>query len=566
MLRALLVSTTVMLWLLSPLGCGYEVAQTATRDPVATEVRETSCDEPLEELPEPPAWAQGTLQESPLVSTSYGAGQGPGLYIAARDAYRVYLNGALIYESRAPRTSDFIPLTLVPGDNALVVAVWAARGTPTALMQLDDLTESYLSDENWQVESSPRAGFAEPDYAPSASEPVTEHGRLGTHPGCDPSAPFPQVSLASWIGPRAGAGSNVVLRRSIRIAPVGFGEGAKGGGGASPSLVTTFEALEAAASTPNDAAVIFIPEGDYDFRRKGAEVSSRSACSSACTEDPTKAQYRLLPTGVDCADTPVTITTDERTLHLGSNKTIVGLGRGALLRGVSLDFGARKNIVLRNVALYDVNRTLQEAGDAIGMTGASDIWIDHVTTKWISDGLTDILESTRNVTLSWMHYDGANPADCRGRHTHASTIRGAGVTLHHCFFDHVDSRAPAAEDEDTLVHIFNGLVQDDESYGVGAACGAQVLLEGTAFRRVLSPTSRRECEGSAKSLISAENGSNLYLQDVGSHIGGDGREPNDEVFTPTYDYQLESADESWPRVLERAGVGGPWRRTLSIEP
>ncbi|HVY25643.1 MAG TPA: hypothetical protein VHB79_03800 [Polyangiaceae bacterium] len=557
---------SAIVMLLFACGCGREIAQTATRDPTATEELETSCLVPITDLPAAPAWASGKLEDTPLVATSYGAGEGPGLFITARDAYRVYLNGKLIRESRAPRKSDFVPLTLVPGDNTLAVAVWAAQGTPMALLQLDDLTESYVSDETWRAELAPQPGFAAPEYGGEGT-PAIVYGRLGGFPGCDPPAPFPQASVSSWVGPTTGSDSSVLLRRVVRIAPLGFGEKATGGGSAAPSVVTTYDELEALASGNDDPAVIFMPEGDYDFRRKGSEITSRLACVSACTEDATKLQYSLLPTGSTCATSQMMVSTEERRLQLGSNKTIVGLGRGAHVRGISLDFGSQKNIVLRNLAVYDVNRALQEGGDAIGMAGASDVWVDHVTAKWISDGLTDILEGTEGITLSWMHFDGANPADCRGRHTHASTLRGATITLHHCFFDHTDSHAPLVENPTARVHVFNDLVQDNDSYGVAAGCGAQVLLEGTAFRGVASPTLRRDCnDGTQPGLISAVAGTNLYLQDVGNHAGGDGKEPNDTVFTPTYDYEAEPAADSWPRVFERAGVGGPWRRTLSLEP
>lgn len=553
--------------LLVTLGCGREIAQTASRDPEATEQLETSCEEPLVELPAAPPWASAELVETPLVATSYGAGEGPGLFIAARDAYRVYLNGALIQESRAPRSADFVPLTLLPGENRLAIAVWAAKGTPAALLQLDDLSESYFSDEKWRLEPSPGPDFALATDGGNASEAASSYGRLGSLPGCDPPVPFPQASLAQWIGPRAGSGSSVVLQRVIHIAAIGFGEHASGGDSSPAGVATSFEELDALAGDPDAPAVIIIPEGDYDFRRKGDEVNERMACPTACTEDATKLRYRLLTSGESCAAPSVTIAMEERVLRVGSNKTIVGLGRGAHLRGLSLELGARSNIIVRNLALYDVNRTLQEGGDAIGMKDTRDVWLDHLTTKWIGDGLTDISAGTQGITLSWMHYDGANPADCRGRHTHASTISDASVTIHHSFFDHADSHAPLVQGALARVHVFDNFVQDNDGYGVGAACGAQVLLEGTSFRGVLTPTSRRDCgEATPTGLISAPAGSNLYLQDVGNHAGGDGQEPHDTVFEPAYDYDVEPAAQNWQRVLERAGVGGPWHRTLSIEP
>jgi pectate lyase len=549
------------------LACGRELAQTAYRDPGAEAGDATSCEEVVSELPAAPTWAPAGVSDSPLTSASYAGGDGPGLWISARDAYRVYLNGALLAESKAPRSADFIPLTLLPGENVLAIAVWAATGTPAALVQLDELSRSYVGDASWRVESTPRPGFAEPGYDAASSLAAIEHGRLGSLPGCDPLDGFPAASLARWIGPAIGEGQAAVLRQVIRVAPIGFGERASGGGASQPVLADTWAELEALAGEADAPATILIPEGAYDMRRQGDEIKPRLACPSFCSEEPEKPQYRLLTSSETCPVEQVMMPLDERKLRIGSNKTLVGLGRGAWLRGVSIDFGVRQNIVVRNLGLYDVNRALNEAGDALGFEGTSDVWVDHVSTKWISDGHTDISPGTRNVTLSWMRYDGAAAEACRGRHTHVSEISDATVTLDHVFFDHAGSHAPSVNDAAARVHILNGLVQDNAGYSVAAGCGAEVLLEGTTFRTVATPTARRSCgEPPLAGLISAPPGSNLYLLDVGKHAGGDGAEPRDDVFAPPYEYTVEPAGEASTAVFLRAGAGGPWALPISLDP
>jgi pectate lyase len=549
------------------LGCGRELAQTAYREPDPS-APVLSCTTPVSMLPPAPDWAGGEIASSALTSSDYAAGEGPGLWLSARDAYRVYLNGVLIAESPSARASRFIPLTLLPGDNALAIAIWAEHDTPAALVQLDELSQSYVSDASWRVETTPAAGFSSPDFVDSAWSTATDYGPLGSLPGCDPSEERPLSASPRWIGPAAGRGSSAVVRRTIRIAPEGFGEAATGGGAAEPVVASTWQELEKFATDSETPTTILLAEGLHDFRRQGDEISERDVCPSICSEDPSKTLYETLTPNETCPVAQVSKPRDERTLKLISNKTIVGLGRGAQVRGVSFAFGSQRNIVLRNVAIYDVNHALAEAGDALGFDGAGDIWIDHVTTKWISDGLTDITAGTHGVTLSWMHYDGTTPDACRGRHTHASTMTAASVTLHHSFFDHTDSHAPLVDRADARVHIFNNLIQDDDGYGVGAACSAQVLLEGTTFKTVTTPTARRSCsDDTTLGRISAPAGSNLYLSDVGKHTGGDGSEPHDALmFTPTYEYALEPASEAWPKVLARAGAGGPWALPLSLDP
>jgi pectate lyase len=549
---------------LSALGCGRDVAQTAFRE--ATAADEFSCEEPVTTNPTPPTWLTGEVETSPLVG-EYGTGDGPGLWITARDAYRVYLNGVAVHQSASPRSADFVPLSLLPGDNQLVVAVWAASGTPAALLQLDELSRSYVSGADWLVENSPTSRFAALDYDAGGAVSAAPLGRLGALPGCDPTAGFPLDSLAGWIGPLAGSGKSAVLRQTIRIAPIGLGQAATGGGTAAPVVVDTWEELEALATDPERAATILLREGVNDFRRKGDELNQRAVCPSACSDNPNKMLYTVLTSSETCPVTQIMKPLEERRLKLASNKTIVGLGRGAQIRGVSFNLGPIQNVVMRNLAIFDVNRGLVEAGDALGLDGCSDVWLDHLTTKWISDGLTDISPGTQNVTLSWMHYDGLMDEACRGHHTHASTISDASVTLHHSFFDHTDSHAPLVTDTEARVHIFNNLVQDDAGYGVASGCGAQVLLEGTTFRAVATPTVRRGCDDAPPfGLISTPQGSNLanLYFDSGKH-SGDGTEPHDEAFTPPYDYEPEPTADAWPRVQLRAGAGGPWKQPLSVD-
>jgi pectate lyase len=553
---------------LGALGCGRDVAQTAYREPTAAD--EFSCDEPVATAPTPPTWLTGGIEASPLVG-EYGPGEGPGLWLTARDAYRVYLNGVAVQQSARARSADFVPLTLLPGDNQLVVAVWAASGTPAALLQLDELSQSYVSGDDWRVETSPGSRFASLDYDAGGAVSASNLGRLGALPGCDPASGFPLDSLAGWIGPPAGSGNSAVLRKTIRIAPIGFGQAATGGGNTTPILVDTWEDFEALATDPETAATILLREGVHDFRRKGDDVNQRAVCPSTCSDDPTKMLYTVLTSSETCPVAQVMKPLEERRLSLASNKTIVGLGRGAQIRGVSFNLGPIQNVVLRNLAIFDVNRGLIEAGDALGLDRCSDVWLDHLTTKWISDGLTDISPGTKNVTLSWMHYDGLMDEACRGRHTHASTINDSSITLHHSFFDHTDSHAPLVSEAEARVHIFNGLIQDDAGYGVAASCGAQVLLEGTTFRAVMTPTARRDCDDMPPfGRISTPQGSNLanLYFDSGKHgggDGGDGTEPHDEVFDPPYDYQPEPTSEAWPRVQQRAGAGGPWKQQLSVD-
>jgi pectate lyase len=543
------------------LGCGREVVQTAERDP---SLASPECQSPgALVLPSDAAFGTGAEDPSPLVGGGYGASAGPGLFVTARDAFRVYLNGDLVVASAAPRAAQFVPLSLLPGDNALSVVVAAESGPPAALIQLDDLDRSYVSDTTFRASTGPAPGFMGAEYDDSSWPAASDFGPLGSLPGCDPMGDFPADSPARWIGPAPGSGSAAVLRKVIRVAPVGFGAQATGGAGAKPTVVNTWEELQGLASDPSAPAVILLPESAYDFRDT---PRAQPVCPSTCSNDATKVEYTVLTGTQTCAAALVPSTLDDHVLTLGSNKTLVGLGRGARLRGVSFDLGSNRNIVLRNLAVYGVNPDLLQADGAFTLAGASQVWIDHATTKWISDGFLDASANTEDITVSWVHFDGASAQTCSGEHTRASDLSDTTATVHHCFFDHVQTHAPKANGSLARVHLFNNLLGDIPGYAVGSTCGAQVLMEGNTLQRVATPTERDTCLNSTTpGLISAPAGSNFYGEDVGPHHGGDGQEPHDAVFTPSYPYMVEVPQDTWLDVLSRAGAGGRWAQPLSLD-
>ncbi|MET0793178.1 MAG: hypothetical protein ABW061_16780, partial [Polyangiaceae bacterium] len=496
-------------WLLVT-ACGTDIAQTALQMPPGP--LDCSSEGALA-LPSDKLFGDGSNPPSSWVDEGYSAEQGPGLFVAARDAFRVYLNGDLVVESTAPRVGVFVALTLLPGDNALSVVVNAKSGTPAALVQLDELDQSYPSDSSWKVSAAPGPGFAKADYDDSAWSDATDLGVLGSLPGCDPSN-FPKTSDAHWIGPAPGAGATVVLRTGIHITPLGYGAATTGGYGATPKIVDNWKDFQALASDPDAPAVLVLPEGVYDFR---SAPRDQTACPAACANDASKTQYSVLVSGT-CPAALVTRTRTEQRLLLGSNKTIVGLGRGAQVRGVSFEFGTAHNVILRNLAVYDVNRDLIEAGDAFGLTTPSNVWIDHATTKWISDGFDDVRTGAQGITLSWLHYDGVAPDECRGQHARTADVTGATVTFHHCFFDHVESNSPTVRDATARVHLFANVLSDNPSIALDSLCGAEVLLEGNTFQRVSTPTERATCaDDTAPGKINAPLGSNYYGPDVGAH-------------------------------------------------
>ena len=547
------------------LGCGSDVAQTAFRPSVSPPFDCEPASEPVT-LPSEPALGGGdSLSTSPLIGDTYGAGLGPGIALVARDGFRLYQNDELVAEDTASLVPKFVPLTFLPGDNVVSVVVSSRDRAPALLVHIDELERPYLSDAAWKVTTAPDGDFRSPGYDASGWDDAVDHGA-----GCEPAPGFVPGSGAHWIGTPDENARTAVFRLAIRIAPTGFGAATTGGEGTAPVLAR--DAEELALLLEDDApGVILVPEGHLDFRRPVSEALIENACPLACDDGSGKITYVALSDLQTCDEPTRPIPRDERHLTLRSNKTVVGLGRGATLQGTWLSITDAENVILRNIAIYDVNPEIIEAGDGVGIERASRIWLDHVTFRWIGDGfvdVTDVMGQASDITLSWIHFDGNSEFACADHHPRANEISGASVTIHHSFYDHVTGRAPLANRAPARVHLFNNLVSDNPDYAVGAACGAEILLEESLFESVSFPTLRRDCPDDASlGKIFAPEGSNEYDASTGSHqlSGADSPEPRDMVVPPAYDYVLDDALDARDTVRDRAGAGAHWGLPFALD-
>lgn len=554
------------------MACSESVLQTASEGQLGTGgslggAPGLSCDDDADGsdvLPpiDPPSSADEPWS---YASGDYAVSQGPGISVAAQGTFRLFVNGELLHESEGGRTPVFIPTSFPPGDNIIALEVATAFGTPAALVHIDELERTLVSDDTWRYQIDPTGDWKSATFDDSAWRQVVELGSYGDVPGCDPTSDFPATSGAQWIGPPLGTEGHLGLRTTLRIAPVGFGEDTRGGASATPQIVSTYAELEALTSS-DETKIVLIPEGTYDFRRTGEEITDQEVCPSTCPNDDTKMRYEVLLGEETCPNPLTTLPRDDRILRIGSNTTLLGLGRGAALRGVTLDFQDKEQIIVRNIALFDINPEMIEAGDAFSLSAPSHVWIDHGTTQWISDGFTDLRTGSTNVTVSYMRYDGRTDYECDGSHLRTSMIDGSEATIHHSRFDHIRQNAPAVFDSASRVHLFNNSYSNVGGWAIAAACQAVVLVEGSTFENVEAVGLLSDCGAdTALGFLDFPTGSNLYRDGSPVFLGGDGSEPQGAGFSPPYAYDLELANDAWPTVISRAGTGGPWAMPLSLD-
>jgi pectate lyase len=546
-------------------GCGTDIAQTAVR-PKASEPFDCSRTSEPVDLPSDPALGGGDQpSDSPLIGGTYAAGQGPGIALVARDGFRLYQNEKLVLEGTASLEPVFVPLTFLPGDNVVSIVVSSPDRSPALLVHVDELEREYLSDASWKVSTSPEGDFRLPGYDASDWENAEDHGLAVATSGCAPPAGFVPSSAAHWIGVRDDAARTAVFRLEIPIAPLGFGADTTGGAGAEPVVPADADelAMLLLGETPN---VVLLPEGRWDLTVDGP---IEPACSLPCDDGTGKITYFALSDGQTCEGATLDIQRNERRISFGWNKTLVGLGRGAILQGAWLTLEDAENVIVRNVAVYDVNPEIIEAGDGVSINTSSRVWLDHMTFRWIGDGFVDVADSS-SVTLSWIRFDGHSEFACQNHHPRANELSISQTTIHHSLYDSVIGRAPQVNRAGAEVHFANNVVSDNPDYAVGAACSAEVLLEGSHFENVAFPTLRRDCtEDPSIGRIFAPEGSNYYdPATTGAHqlSGADSPEPRDPVFTPPYDIPLDALGDVRGTVPLRAGAGSRWPLPFELEP
>ena len=314
------------------------------------------------------------------------------------------------------------------------------------------------------------------------------------------------------------------------------GAGTTGGAAAAPDhvyVVTTRSELVAAlndgvyppaSSTPSNAPKIILVSGTIDanvdddhqpltcesYRRNGFTIEGFLAAYDPATWG------RVPPTGaMEAARAASQAAQQARVrIRIGSNTTIVGLGKDATLRGVWLDVrrhsaagGSPTNIIIRNVTFEDTYDCFpvwsptdgalgnwNAAYDSISLRDADHVWIDHNTfadvatvdetlpvyfgrTFQVHDGLLDITNASDLVTVSWNRFLNHDKVMLIGSSDNAPLDVGKlRVTLHHNMWDGAGQRAPRVRYGQ--VHVYNNLyrIRNDAAYSYSWGVGIQSAI------------------------------------------------------------------------------------------
>ncbi len=338
--------------------------------------------------------------------------------------------------------------------------------------------------------------------------------------------------------------------------PTGFASmdgGTVGGGDVTPLLVTTKEELT--TYLKGDEPRVLYLMNDLDFRTAPRDVS-------VCADDKTcdngsgvQVDNARVSASCDAGEHKATRTRNEVRLDVGSNKTLIGIGKGegAAIRGAGLQIGSSEQVILRNLHIYDINPNLVEAGDGITLTGSKHIWLDHLLLEKISDGFVDIGSADHTklddyVTLSFVHFNGRTDFLCGGHHNFVNFVDNGHVTYHHNWFDNGGGRNPKIGGVNAQVHLFNNYWQNISYFCLTTQTDSEARVESNYFENSLRPH-WRQLDGNGTAGIAIDNG-NTY---TGASSGNTNRDVGGSVFTVPYTYTKQAASEARDSVKSCAG-------------
>ena len=240
-----------------------------------------------------------------------------------------------------------------------------------------------------------------------------------------------------------------------------------------------------------------------------------------------------------------------------SNKTIVGLRPGTLLKApIHITSGA-SNIIIRNIVIRGPGSNDDQAWDNLTIEGESkNIWIDHCEFWDGQDGNADVVKGSDNVTFTWCIFgyekkSEHNYSNLIGSSDNESVSEGKlNVTYMFNWWKAANQRKPRCRYGN--VHLVNNLLTGDASVtsggsvlGVSAGHMCTVRTERNVFIDENNPIYMGNANGTGVNEVI----DNIFTNCTGNTKG------TGTSFTPPYEYTSFMLDASEVEAAVRANAG-----------
>ncbi|KAG9018551.1 hypothetical protein FRB90_011435 [Tulasnella sp. 427] len=183
-------------------------------------------------------------------------------------------------------------------------------------------------------------------------------------------------------------------------------------------------------------------------------------------------------------------------LSVGSNKTILGKGSNAGVKGIGLWIRGVSNVIVQNIKITDLNPSMVWGGDGIAIGGSSKVWIDHcyfarMGRQFIVTGF----DPNTAVTISNNYFDGQSSYSVTralGMHYWAIIFDGKTdeITFIYNHIYYTSGRGPhagGATGYTAYIHLANNYYDTIGGHAIDAGDGSIILTEGNYFESVTTP-------------------------------------------------------------------------------
>ena len=380
----------------------------------------------------------------------------------------------------------------------------------------------------------------------------------------------PTTGGGTWEAARAKTFSNVTWFKPSDFA----------GSAREAAIASVANALKATGPS-----VVLFEEGTYDFSLSSPKTTNR--CNGTCAAGGAYTEIGgFCPDDATCTSTAGCVVggyqDPYRTLDVGSDKTILGLGGGAVFRRLGLRFMGQHNVIYRNVAHREMPGSVRAWDDGLLFWPADHVWVDHVSFSGFGRGAV-VLSGTRIangssfyawrdsgwITFSWIVVDSTEPWRCGNKEDSPYpffTTEDPSLTFHHALFLAGHGRNPAIDGQSA--HLFN-CAWSNVSDGLNGRNGAELLVEGSWFdgdrpirveepvppivRAPIDPKAPGLGDPRRLNLLSARGDASLRADFKGRGIDVNTLNTN-SVAMPTYPYSLDS-DPTRTLQVVTAGAG-----------
>lgn len=283
--------------------------------------------------------------------------------------------------------------------------------------------------------------------------------------------------------------------------PLGFGSSTVGGGSATAATPASAAQLLSwlADSTPRTIVI----STTYDFTNYYGSTSGKICKPWTCSPNP---QFAIDQNNW-CANYQPSAATGTDSwyksgtgysylLKVASNKTLLGKGSSAGIKGIGLLIQNADNVIIQNINISDINAKFVWGGDAITIVGSTHVWIDHCTIKNVGrQFIVTGYNPAKAITISNNIFDGraTYSATCNGKHYWVALFTGSAdtITFAQNYIYQTSGRGPhigGTSGYTQYVHVVNNYFVSVSGHALDSEVGAVTLAEGNYFNTVTTPS------------------------------------------------------------------------------